>query len=65
MLLGKAVEQQRHYFIQQLQRLNYFETSDGTPVDSLNLTELEQVYENVKFAREKEEESPHVGLHST
>lgn len=47
--LRRAVEERRQLLINKLKSWDYFHTPDGKHVDTLTLTELEQIYENVKF----------------
>lgn len=50
--LRRAVEERKRILINRLQAWDYFHTPDGKNVETLTLTELEQVYENVKFKKE-------------
>jgi hypothetical protein len=48
MILRKIVEERRQLLINELWKSGYEQTPDGINIEDLSLTELEQVYTNVK-----------------
>lgn len=46
--LNRLVEQEKDRLKSELIKMNYFKTLDGKQLFELTLSELEQIYENVK-----------------
>ncbi|MGY3717157.1 Fur-regulated basic protein FbpA [Sutcliffiella cohnii] len=51
--LRKAVEERMDFLKSQLLKMKYIKTPDGKQLYELTLTELEQIYENVKSEQRK------------
>jgi hypothetical protein len=59
MILREMVEERRQLLINQLWKFGYEQTPDGINIEDLNLTELEQVYTNVKCREERKMQYEH------
>lgn len=46
--LRRAIEHQKDFYKNELLNMGYFKTPDGKQLYELTLTELEQIYENIK-----------------
>ena len=49
MILAKRVALEKDFYKNQLLKMGYFKTPDGKQLYELTLSELEQIYENVKI----------------
>lgn len=47
--LSRAIEHQKDVYKNKLLDMGYFKTPDGKQLYELTLTELEQIYENIKL----------------
>ncbi|HFK2719065.1 TPA: Fur-regulated basic protein FbpA [Escherichia coli] len=54
MLLAKRVELEKDFYKNELLKIGYYKTPDGKQLYELTLTELQQIYENVRFKFENQ-----------